>query len=421
MPQKMKKSQMKRIVSAERKAVRRVDKALKPKSAKPTQKYAGLLSDIGGTVGSLFGDAGRSIGSSAGDFLSKITGWGSYKVQNNTLSEGNAVPSFTQTGDGVIICHREFIQDIVGSTAFNNVAIPVNPGMATTFPWLASVAESFEEYEFLGLVFEYRPSSGSAVATNSSALGIVVYATDYNVNAPPFGTKQMMESYEYSTSTVPFNAMIHPVECSPNNRNVLNTHLVRTSSLPTGADQQFYDIGNFEFATQGMQSAYNVGELWVSYHVALKKPRIGVSALEYAHIVDSSQNATAAAPMGTGTSGKLTTGSSLPGVLASSATGFLIENPGTYFISANWQTTSSDIAANAQLSLGGNITGSPPGFSFANQAVYAFTSTVAIANCFVTVNTYGTGAANTVSWVGLTSMTNADVDIYVFPVPYNII
>jgi hypothetical protein len=46
-------------------------------------------------------------------------------------------------------------------------------------------------------------------------------------------------------------------------------------SLPEGADKQFYDLGLFQLATQGMQNAVGtIGELWCSYEVEFFKPQI---------------------------------------------------------------------------------------------------------------------------------------------------
>jgi len=212
------------------------------------------------------------VGGVAGDLISRLTGVGDYTLSTNSIVQGNAIPTFYNSGDGMEICHREFLRDVTGTTDFSLSSLPINPGMSDTFPWLSQVASNFEEYEMKGLVFEYRPSSGS-VATTSAALGVVIYATNYDVLDPLFTTKQQMDSYEYSSSTVPFDKMLHAVECD-NKRNVLTRMYVRDAPPPIGADLRFYDLGNFQYATKGMQSSYVVGELWVTYHVRLSKPRI---------------------------------------------------------------------------------------------------------------------------------------------------
>lgn len=82
-----------------------------------------------------------------------------------------------------------------------------------------------------------------------------------------------MESYEYSCSSAPYNPFMHPVECKPS-ANVLDRLFVRTSDTAPIDDPRFYDAGRFEIATEGMQTSYTCGELWVTYDIRLFKPRL---------------------------------------------------------------------------------------------------------------------------------------------------
>jgi hypothetical protein len=259
--------------------------AAPPKRRKaPKQKSSGTLKGWGGVVGSyLGGPVGGMVGQAAGSLISKITGFGDYKVNSNSIVKGNSVPTFRNDADGMVVCHREFLRNITGTVAFNLNSIAINPGLSESFPLLALLTQSFEEYEMDGLVFEYRPSSGSAVSSTSSALGVVILATDYDAANPLFANKQQMESYEYSTSTVPFAGCIHPVECK-RSRNVLDNLYVRTTAQPSGTDIRMYDMGNFQYATEGMQSSYVVGELWVSYDCRLRKPRLPAQVFSSDHL-----------------------------------------------------------------------------------------------------------------------------------------
>lgn len=233
-------------------------------------RFPGLFNSIGSGLGSIFGPMGSMVGAKAGDFLASITGFGDYKVESNTLVTGNQVPTFRSGGMGVEIVHKEFIGNVDGSVLFASKSYAINPGLEETFPWLSSVARCFQTYRFLGLIFEYRPSSGNIAAT-SPALGIVAMATAYDPLAPAFNSKVQIESYEYSSATVPSNSVIHPVECKARS-NVLDNMLIRSNAAP--GDLRFYDMGTFQIGTEGMQSAYTLGELWVSYHVLLTKPYI---------------------------------------------------------------------------------------------------------------------------------------------------
>jgi len=400
------------------------EKRAKPQNQKPqVRRTGGLLSTIGGLAGGfLGGPAGSIIGSKAGDLLARITGFGSYKVNRNSLINSGAVPQFKLNTDGVEVCHREFLRDLSGSTSFVAGTFPINPGYAGTFPWLSTLAANFEEYDMLGLVFEYRPSSGSAVSAASSALGVVVYATDYNALAPSFTSKRQMESYEFSTSCVPFESMLHPVECAKQS-NALDTLYIRTGAVTTG-DLRMYDMGNFQVATAGMQSAYVVGELWVSYHVRLKRPRInpiGPSSV-YSHFVTSPvASGTAASPLGTG-GGSIESSSNLIGIQIDSASTFEIQYPGVYKIDIHAITANNNIAATSSISRGSNITAGPDIYDEDGSSTFgAFNAAGAVSlfSAVVTVNTYGTGSSNTITMSGLTSGTAMDVDVYIHLLPSN--
>jgi hypothetical protein len=399
---------------------KRIQVQPKKKPPKRPRVSTGLMSALGSAAGGyLGGPAGSLMGGMAGKLISEITGWGAYNVNRNSLVNGNTVPSFRQSSEGVVIAHREFIADVQGSVLFSLLSLPINPGLPDSFPWLSTVAQNFETYDMLGLVFEYRPSSGSAVSAASAALGVVVYATDYNVLSPVFQNKQVMESYEYSCSTVPFEGMLHPVECAPNS-NPLQTMYVRTGAVPPNSDARMFDLGLFQFATQGMQSVYTVGELWVSYHVALKKPRIQPDTnSEFAHIVSkATATATAAAPLGT-TGGLLSTRSNLLGIypsLTAPTTSFVMSLPGKYLLSAAWAGLT--ITAVPAYTRGANISlGDAIFFNSTTSATNSFTAVRANSMNVFSVDVAGTGAANTVVISGLTTMTAGDGDLMFTALP----
>jgi hypothetical protein len=125
---------------------------------------------------------------------------------------------------------------------------------------------------------------------------VVVFATNYNATDPKFITKTEMDSYEFANSTVPTDGMLHPIECAKSQQTT-TTKFVRTRIVPE--DPLLYDVGKFQVATKGMQSSYTIGELWVTYHVRLSKPRLPVRGLTNYWIgMDYAGNVTAAAPFG---------------------------------------------------------------------------------------------------------------------------
>lgn len=338
-----------------------------------------------------------------------------------SVPKGQAPASFRNDGEGVRICHREFIGNIgtTGSTfptPFTLATHIINPGVSTTFPWLSQVAQYFEEYDMKGLVFEYRPSSGMVTGTNP-ALGVVIMATDYNIENPDFANKQAMDSYEFANSTVPFNQCFHMVECRPRS-NITNKLYVRNENPVS--ERLLYDLGKFEIATEGMPAAYTTGELWVTYDVCLTKPRIAgySNATLMSHYVANPAGSSTAANFG-GTSG-LVDGISLTPLPELSASGNSVLFPvqGSYILLAYQQSGIAAATAAPTFTLGANIVASPY-VIFANNVLSAF-STWNTANGtlvsvkIIQVNFSGTGATNLVTIGGGTGAASGNSDLLVW-------
>ena len=391
------------------------------KKKKPAHKGKGILSAIGGLAGGYFGGPlGANLGMAAGDLISSITGFGAYQVRKNTVSEGNSVPTFKNTGDGMVVCHREFITDVKGSVDFaQQIKLFINPGLLATFPWLSQLATNFEEWDARGLVFEYRPSSGSAISSTSSALGVVVMATDYDVLNPDFTTKQQMESYEYSTSTVPFTGCMHPVECD-RNKTVLPSLYIRSSpAVPAAADQRLYDMGKFQLATAGMQSVYTVGELWVSYDMVFRKPRIPTTlAPAYSHFRETPAG-TATATNRLGTSGAVATANStLNEIIPNGTNGLVFSQVGTYLVQVS--VVGATLTGGIGFSVGSNMNMLNTWFlDGAATFVNCYDSTAKATSSISSVNVLAAGqtSANLLTFNNAGGLTNGAVDVFVFRVP----
>lgn len=198
-----------------------------------------------------------------------------FKVSQNSLMTGGLSPPMIVSNyrdGGVCITHREYISDILAAQVFTTRDFDINPGLTSTFPWLAQVATSFEEYKWKGLVFEFKSMSSDAVLStvNSTALGTVVMATQYNALDHAFTNKKEMANYEYANSAKPSVSFVHPVDC----KNAAHPMLFVRNTNNTAGDKRLYDIGSFQFAVQGCQSDEGViGELWASYEICLYKAR----------------------------------------------------------------------------------------------------------------------------------------------------
>ena len=136
--------------------------------------------------GDYFDDAaGQVLSHGLPMVIKALTGFGDYNVNSNSLMVpklGGDPPIVRNTNGGFVVHHREYMADITASTSFNIKTIPINPGLLGSFPWLSQVADSYEQYEMRGLVYEYKSMSSDAVMSSgaSSALGTVIFATQYN-------------------------------------------------------------------------------------------------------------------------------------------------------------------------------------------------------------------------------------------------
>lgn len=246
----------------------------------------------------------------SGARLSKFLGAGDYQqdVAVNSLIQNEdhpshpvsmnpqqniSVNSISNEGD-VIISFTEFVQNVSviasgsGTTNFAIQSFPINPGLSSAFPWLSQIANNFTLYEFDGLMFQYKPTSGEYGSTNSNSLGKVIMATNYDPDAAAFISSQAMENYDYAVATKPSCGMVHGVETHPAQR-LSNQLYVRSGN--TSKDKVLTDLGLFQVATEGIfvgsAGTFVIGELWVTYKIKLSRKLLGNAALGLAILYDS--------------------------------------------------------------------------------------------------------------------------------------
>jgi hypothetical protein len=232
------------------------------------RKFGSSLGEgIGGSYG--YGNAGRRIGGAIGQQMARITGFGDYTVENNTLLKPTVVPDFGL--NSVRITHKEYLGNIMGSEQFAGTVYQINPGLSQTFPWLSGIARNYQQYRINGMIFQYVSTSAYALGTTNSALGKVILATNYNAEDPPFSATTEMLATQFSTYCRPADSIMHAIECA-RNEVAQNLLYVRTDLDDASKDKRITDLGFTEVAREGMQSTSEVGGLWISYDVTLMKP-----------------------------------------------------------------------------------------------------------------------------------------------------
>lgn len=248
---------------------------------RPEDKVTALgkaLRSLGGLGGQMLGGAlgnatvGGAAGTAIGAQLSRWLGQGDYAISKNSIIKPT-VPEMHRTGQSVLIRHREYICEVIGSPGFTvQRVLPINPGLEETFPWLSGVAAQFQQYKILGMVYHYVPTSGAI--SSSQALGSVMLQTTYRAtDSAPSSKVEMMNEY-WAVEGVPSTDIVHGLECDPK-ENPFSVHYVRSAGVGATDNLLMYDLGKTFLATQGQAtSGVVLGDLWATYEIELIKPVI---------------------------------------------------------------------------------------------------------------------------------------------------
>jgi len=246
------------------------------------------------SVGKFARDVGRFGRSSVGKKLISMgsdaimgsglyTGRGAYSDNELFHPEGSdTIPTFASSGDEtgeVFLTRKEFVTDLYGNsgTTFVNQTFSLNPGLESSFPWLSQIASNYEEYEFEGVIYTYRSVVTDIGSSTNGQVGTVTMATNYNAAAPSFTDKGLMLEYAHANSSKITESMIHGIECDHEKLSGPKGSYVRSGPVPPNEDIKMYDSGKFQIAFSNTPAGFAnqvVGELWVSYKVRLRKPKL---------------------------------------------------------------------------------------------------------------------------------------------------
>lgn len=192
------------------------------------------------------------------------------------------------------ISHRELVSTISGNTTYAVTSFALNPGISATFPWLSSVANSYEQYRFLRLRFIYVPRCATSYA------GSVLLSPEYDAldSAPTSEASQaMMLGTE---ENVPWVEQM--IDLSVPDMFSLGSRKFTRSTSVSNSDLKTYDAGQLFVGRASCADTNAIGKLWVEYDVELyvpQNPSVGlVSAIGSASIYNlaSDQTITTATP-----------------------------------------------------------------------------------------------------------------------------
>lgn len=242
----------------------------------------------------------RASSSSGSSRTTAVPGKVSYSMTNAPVAKSlkfstRSRPKTRSTGKGVIITHTEMINTVVSGaptsnvTAFSALGYRINPGVASIFPWLSSVAINYEKYRFKSLTFSAIP----LVATNYS--GRIGVGIDYDSTDALPANRQEFYALTAQCESMPWDPIMLPVQVD-NNFRFTGTHTVLDSKL--------IDLGQVIVMSDSVSNggtisaAINLFDLVVQYEVELIEPQ---QALFNTQTVSTSSPLVVGQTLGTGT------------------------------------------------------------------------------------------------------------------------
>jgi hypothetical protein len=240
------------------------------------------------------------------------------------------------------ICHSEFLTNLSGATTFTAVSVPLNPGLSSTFVWLAALANNFESYHFHSLRAVYRTMKGTSTS------GEVILAIDYDAADGLPTSKASMFSYEGVVKSAPWENVAYV----SSGRNLSKAvELYTRSGLVAGTDIKTYDVGNLILAVDACADTSIVGDVFLEYDVEFFTPQSSPECYcTLAQKIETSNSP----PAALFTSSTVSTGNSIASPTVGTST-LVFNVPGEYLLSCFFGAAIDDTAG---LVLGGSVTAS---------------------------------------------------------------
>jgi len=339
---------------------------------------------------------------------------GQAKIQKNLnvgVSAAYAQPGFSskpqiRNGDNTCrVVHRELLSNILSNpnTSLAWLIIQsyaLNPGLATTFPWLANIAMNWERYRFNKLRFVYLPRC--ATSTNGS----VSLIPDYDAADSAPQNEQVASSLQNMREDAVWKQLT--IDLDPSSMHAIGpSKFVRTGALQPNLDIKTYDSGNL-FVAVADNASPNIafGKLWIEYDVTFMTPQLPTTG----------QNSVVIQPIsGASSTNPLGTSQVIVGPLGAtvSGTSLTLSNllPGAEYVFNNVSAGTGITAAPRLLSIVDNLgnavtlkNGPSNLFNAAATASSSYSSFLAttatmVATLAATATTISSGTVGTTTWI----------------------
>lgn len=185
------------------------------------------------------------------------------------LQMRSAAPRYVPLPDGnILVKHREMIgYSAISSTGFSvdtDCPLFMSPSEPGTFPWLASIAKSYEKWRPRKVKLIYVP------LCPTTRPGNIIMAFDYDPSDNLPVTAVEMEQNKTSIS----GPIWHEISLELSTRDMLeNVKAYYTGPVSTPADRRLAYGGQFIIAYDGLDSTAMVGKFYLDYEIELLTPQ----------------------------------------------------------------------------------------------------------------------------------------------------
>jgi hypothetical protein len=157
----------------------------------------------------------------------------------------------------------EYVMNLTPSADFQAYGIKLNPANVLMFPWLSSIANSWEKFRLKKLVFEYKTAQSTLVP------GMVMMAPEYNSEAALPQTKMALLEYAYAKRGPIWENFVMPV---PLDTLTFRDYYNWDSSEIT--EPLLHTPLMLVWATDAVNTDIDyIGELWVHYELEFMLPQ----------------------------------------------------------------------------------------------------------------------------------------------------
>lgn len=171
-------------------------------------------------------------------------------------------PKFRSTSGKYTITNREYLGTVVAnnSGAFVINAYEINAGIAATFPWASTIANTHQKYKLNKLIVSFKP----LVGTQSNGRITLSYTIDPHDPVPSnkveiFQHANTVEGCVWDSLSLNINTSLRPAL------------FVRSGGI-SDSDINTYDFGTIFVATANAATS-TVGDLFIEYEMELHTPK----------------------------------------------------------------------------------------------------------------------------------------------------